>query len=78
MTKKKQDRTPEPEIAEEPKPYSTSKWNGLDNYECSECSFSSLHENVILEHYVKTHLPPPEPPKPVIIPIYDRFGNRQN
>lgn len=32
------------------KGYHTTKWNGMSNYECDSCPFSSLREDEIKEH----------------------------
>jgi hypothetical protein len=34
----------------EKKGYSTSKWHGHTNYECSDCPFSTLDEKEMKDH----------------------------
>ena len=53
-------------------------WNNMPMWRCSVCPFDTLDgEDVIVEHYVREHVPAVPPPV-VIIPVYDRFGNRIN
>jgi hypothetical protein len=58
------------------KKYTISKWNNLDNFECTACPFATLVEADMLKHIEAVHEPPietvlprEEPPK------LDRFGN---
>jgi hypothetical protein len=38
----------------------TSKWSGLTNYECSECSFAHLDKEVVERHVAERHPAPAE------------------
>jgi len=73
MTKKIEQPNPVPE-----NPYFTmGSWNGFPQWKCKQCPWDTLDgEGALMEHYAERHGPPPEPPKPVIIPIYDRWGNQ--
>jgi hypothetical protein len=63
---------------EENLPYNISQWNGINNYECKLCSWSTVDgENQILDHYIRSHTAPvaqvnPNAPKPLFL---DRNGN---
>jgi len=46
------------------KQYEKGKWNGIPNYQCLQCRFATLDEDLIIKH-VKSHPPLPEP---VVIP----------
>jgi hypothetical protein len=42
--------------------WTVGKWSGLDNYECVDCSFSTLDLPLIQDHRVKVHAPPSDKP----------------
>lgn len=41
--------------------YTVSLWRGMKNYECTLCAFSTLDQEVIEQHYLTQHAPPPSP-----------------
>jgi len=54
--------------------YTVSRWKGLTQYRCRMCPFDTLDEKTIIRHIQERHAPKSER-KPVVVPIYDRFGN---
>ena len=50
-------------------------WHDMDNYECTECPFSSPDKQHITEHVIARHVP--REPRKVVkqSPITDRYGN---
>lgn len=59
--------------AEDPD-YSISQWNGLPNYECRHCPWSTLDSALIELHAYQQHRIR-DAQRPIAIPLYDRFGN---
>lgn len=40
--------------------YRTTKWSGLDNFECQQCPFSTLDHGLIIRHVRERHPTPAE------------------
>lgn len=58
-----------------PKHFTLGKWGSHDRWACDLCPFDTLDgEGVIMAHLEQVHYPAP-PPEPVLIPVYDRWGN---
>lgn len=61
---------------EQPEPsYTIGCWNGLDNYQCRHCPYSTLDLEEIERHQQQRHGPPPPPPVVAHPTLVDRFGN---
>lgn len=75
MAKKTTQPNPVPE-----NPYFTvGSWNGLPQWKCKLCPWDTLKgETAVMEHVAEKHSPLPKPPKSIIIPTYDRWGNEVN
>lgn len=57
--------------------YTVGEWNGLPQWQCRHCAWDTLDGvQAVMQHYVDRHVEA-VPPKPVVVQLYDRWGNPQ-
>lgn len=54
--------------------YTEGSWHGMPRYQCTQCPFDSLNEEVIRDHIRLRHMAP-EPTTRTVAGLVDAHGN---